>query len=170
MNDELLKWTVLILLVASMICGFVLSRKVTTLRAGLLAHLPLLAGAVAFAIAVLTHSLAASVAFLCLASFWFFLVRTFYGALIEAGLNEILRFRLRRRTALGPRPDKEQALAELEERRRDRKDKQEEDPEFQHVYCESCGHIADVVSKDRFAVPLRLCPPCDDLKTWGWLR
>jgi len=36
-------------------------------------------------------------------------------------------------------------------------------------YCKSCGHLADVVSGGRLALPTTLCTACAQLKIWGWL-
>src|SRR5215470_14486850 len=119
MNLELVKWVFGILFALSMVLGLVLSRKVTTLRAAVLAHIPLLLVFAGIPMARFTHSLALGIGLYCLMGFWFWLVKSFYGALLGILLDGIYRTYRRRKRAREPRPSQEQALAELAERRRD---------------------------------------------------
>lgn len=68
---------------------------------------------------------------------------------------------------------KQVALAGLADRRANRPMKIRNDQLSagapMYFYCDSCGHVSDVLPEDYLGVPSHICKECAALKNLGWL-
>lgn len=69
---------------------------------------------------------------------------------------------------------KEFALAALRKRRKNKPEQKNNALLYagspMYYYCESCGHLSDMLPENHVGEPKRLCDECQALKDLGWLK